>query len=124
MLWCTLLQNWKGHRKRCSAQHSGSGVPHSKHKGLQKIKRMSSLRDYLPCPWCGGLIEVVAINCAIFRHGTFKHNGLQIPPHSKETEVAAWLQTPGLQGCGQPFRYVSVKATPGSALLEPCGWDT
>ena len=38
------------------------------------------------CPHCNELLYISQINCAIFRHGFFKHNLQQINPHANEDE--------------------------------------
>jgi len=62
------------------------------------------------CPHCGGFIEILQLNCGIFRHGIFKANGQQIPPHAPKEAIEAWLAAGALRGCGQPFRVVHGKA--------------
>ena len=58
------------------------------------------------CPHCEQHVIIEQINCAIFRHGSFKHNGEQIPPHSSK-EVCDSLIAEGLiNGCGGPFKVV------------------
>ena len=39
---------------------------------------------YINCPYCNCLIEICEINCGIFRHAIYKHNGQQIDPHSQK----------------------------------------
>ena len=38
------------------------------------------------CPHCNKYIEIIEINCGIFRHGTYKSNNEQIDPHLKKEE--------------------------------------
>ena len=60
----------------------------------------------LPCPHCGMLMEIPHehINCAIYRHATFKVTGQQIDPHAPK-EICDRLVELGLvHGCGKPFR--------------------
>jgi hypothetical protein len=58
---------------------------------------------YLECPHCGGLIEIEAINCGIFRHGIYK-SGTQIPPHDPKKNYGD-----SIWGCGLPFKYENGK---------------
>jgi hypothetical protein len=61
----------------------------------------------LECPHCGGSIVILAIKCAIFRHGTFKKNGRQIPPHTKKELCEEYVAKDMIWGCGKPFRIVN-----------------
>lgn len=55
------------------------------------------------CPHCFTFIEMIEINCAIFRCGIYKDTGMQIPPHlSKEACDALGDQ---IWGCGKPFKF-------------------
>ena len=58
------------------------------------------------CPHCGGdvLIYKKELNCCIFRHGIFKHNGEQIPPHSSKEDCERWKEEDMIYGCGKPFQ--------------------
>lgn len=59
-------------------------------------------RMFVTCPHCQGLIEVVEVNCGIFRHGWLPQQNTQLPPHASKEECEAALQN-GLMGCGKPF---------------------
>jgi len=56
------------------------------------------------CPHCKCLVEIEQLNCRIFRHGTYKHNGKQIPPHSPKHECERLFTEGKIHGCGKPFR--------------------
>lgn len=56
------------------------------------------------CPHCGGVVVIEAVNCGIFRHGTFKASGRQIPPHARKAECDRWAERGEIYGCGKPFR--------------------
>ena len=60
---------------------------------------------FVECPHCGGGILIIAINCAIFRHGVVK-GGEQIPPHEKKSQCDALFEQGIVWGCGRPFRLV------------------
>ena len=65
--------------------------------------------DFLPCPHCDVLIEIVEVNCAIFRCGILKSTGEQIAPHASKEEI----EKLDFWGCGGPMRLVEGK-------LEKC----
>ena len=67
--------------------------------------------DFLPCPHCQVQIEIIEINCSIFRCGIIKSTGEQIPPHASKEEI----EKLEIYGCGQPFRLVEGK-------LEKCDY--
>lgn len=56
------------------------------------------------CPHCQGTVEILEINCAIFRHGVYKRTGRQLPPHALKSECDAAAEQGLLDGCGKPFR--------------------
>ena len=58
-----------------------------------------------PHPECGGMVEVPPnqLNCKIFRHGIFKSNGKQIPPHLEKDKCDALYNQGKIYGCGKPF---------------------
>ena len=56
------------------------------------------------CPHCQQLIEILAINCAIFRCGVYKANGEQLPPHLAREECDRVAAEGLIYGCGRPFR--------------------
>lgn len=59
---------------------------------------------FVTCPHCQQLIEIVAINCAIFRCGIYKQTGQQVPPHAPKTECDRLFEQDLIWGCGKPFR--------------------
>ena len=61
--------------------------------------------EFLPCPTCGVLIEILEVNCAIFRCGVVKATGEQIPPHASKEEI----EKLEIWGCGKPMRLVDGK---------------
>jgi len=46
------------------------------------------------------MIEIIEINCAIFRCGIVKSTGEQIPPHASKEEI----EKLDIWGCGNPMR--------------------
>ena len=56
------------------------------------------------CPHCSCQVEILEVNCAIFRHGTYKHNGAQLNPHLPKAECDRLVAAGAIHGCGRPFR--------------------
>ena len=68
----------------------------------------------LTCPYpdCNIMIEVVEINCAIFRCGVYKNvtdYGKQIDPHLSKQECDRIKKEDKIWGCGRPFKLVDGK---------------
>ena len=61
---------------------------------------------YVSCPHCDNLVEIniSEINCAIFRHGIYKKNMLQIDPHASKEECDNLVKNNEIYGCGKPFK--------------------
>ena len=55
------------------------------------------------CPHCEQMIEIVELNCRIFRCGIKKINGEQINPHLSKDECDKLVEENQLFGCGKPF---------------------
>jgi len=58
------------------------------------------------CPNCQQFVEILQINCAIFRHGIFKISGQQMDPHTPKPQCDQYIQDELIYGCGKPFRVV------------------
>ena len=72
------------------------------------------------CPHCSIQIDIVKINCGIFRCGLYVlKNGKikQIPPHSNEEKVKKIFNKYKVYGCGKPFKYNNGK-------MVKTTWDT
>lgn len=67
------------------------------------------MEKYLECPHCGIMIEIVAVNCGIFRCGVYRDTGQQIHPHLPEPEALP------IWGCSKPFKLHNGK-------LIMCAW--
>ena len=59
------------------------------------------------CPHCGIYIEILEINCRIFRCGIYKTTYAQIPPHLPKMECDLLVQQDLIYGCGRPFMLVN-----------------
>ena len=73
----------------------------------------------IECPHCGGSVEIVEINCAIFRHAYYKGTAEQIPPHTSAHECNRLFLEDAIYGCGGPFRLVEKN---GSWEAEICDY--
>lgn len=58
----------------------------------------------IECPHCQQKIEIVKLNCRIFRCGIFKDNYKQVHPHAPKTECDKLTKQGKIYGCGRPFR--------------------
>ena len=56
------------------------------------------------CPHCNNYVIIEQVNCAIFRHGIFKKNMLQINPHLSKLECDKLIDNNLIYGCGKPFK--------------------
>jgi len=72
------------------------------------------------CPHCEEYIEVLKLNCCIFRHGVFKHNGKQIDPHCKKDLCDKYINENLIYGCGKPFKII--KDENGNFIPEICDY--
>ena len=70
-----------------------------------KIERDGE-RFLFECLHCKCLIQVLVkeINCSIFRHGSFKATGQNIPPHSTKEQIDDAIKKDMIFGCGKPFK--------------------
>ena len=59
----------------------------------------------IECPHCACLVEIEQVNCQIFRHGAYKKNLKQIPPHLPKEKCIELATTNQIYGCGKPFRF-------------------
>jgi len=68
------------------------------------------------CPHCSIPIEILELNCGIFRCAIMKDTGIQIPPHSPKDFCLELAKKDLIYGCGKPFKIVN-------GLVEMCGWE-
>jgi hypothetical protein len=71
---------------------------------LPKGSREVPLMILVHCPHCQQWIEILAINCAIFRCGIYRQTGEQLPPHLSKAECDRVAEQQLIFGCGKPFR--------------------
>jgi len=62
---------------------------------------------FVVCPHCQQSVEIVEINCAIFRHAVFKESGQQLNPHASKEECDRLFEQGTIYGCGKPFQVIS-----------------
>ena len=58
------------------------------------------------CPHCQEFVEILEINCAIFRHAIFKSTGQQIDPHTPKNLCEQYIKDNLIYGCGKPFKVI------------------
>ena len=75
------------------------------------MPRTSVYEITINCPHCQLpiLIHSNEINCAIFRHGTFKNTGKQIDPHTPKLKCDEYAEKGLIYGCGKPFKLAIVE---------------
>lgn len=63
---------------------------------------------HFACPHCETFVSVKIqeINCAIFRHGTYKDSFKQLDPHLCKDECDRLSREDLIFGCGRPFQLV------------------
>jgi len=77
--------------------------------GANNKQIIIEMEDYyiINCPWCLGSVQIIKnqLNCCIFRHGTYKHNGEPMNPHASQQECEDLIQKKEIYGCGKPYRF-------------------
>jgi len=68
---------------------------------------------FVECPHCGQKIEVVKLNCRIFRCGIYKKDYKQINPHMPKDECDSLKSRDLIYGCSRPFMVVDVSGGEG-----------
>lgn len=59
---------------------------------------------FINCPHCDIYVEVLELNCKIFRCGILKNTLKQIDPHLCKIECEKLVNNNEIYGCGKPFR--------------------
>lgn len=70
------------------------------------------------CPHCNCLVEILELNCRIFRHGVYKENGLQVCPHAPKELCNTLSAESRIHGCGKPFRVVEKDGVFGAEVCD------
>lgn len=60
------------------------------------------------CPHCDLLVEIVEMNCKIFRCGVYRTDFVQIPQHLSKEECEKLIENRLIWGCGKPFTLVKI----------------
>jgi len=69
------------------------------------------MNSFVECPHCTILIEILELNCRIFRCGIYKKNLKQIDPHLPKNECDNLFKDKKIYGCGKPFIVEMVNST-------------
>lgn len=72
----------------------------------------------LKCPYCEQYIEIIEINCGIFRCGLYKTDCSQLNPHASREECERVVAEDRIFGCGKPFRVYKMAAS--EYRIEKC----
>lgn len=85
-----------------------------------KVTRLPDNDLSFECPHCLGSIVVSEkdVNCAIFRHATFKDTLKPIDPHAPKNVCTDLVAGGKVYGCGKPFRLVVKDG--GEMFAEKC----
>jgi hypothetical protein len=62
------------------------------------------MNNIVVCPHCNEYVEILELNCKIFRHGILKSNNMQMNPHALEEECNYLIVNNLIYGCGKPFK--------------------
>jgi len=62
------------------------------------------MNNIVVCPHCNEYVEILELNCKIFRHGILKSNSMQMNPHASEEECNYLIVNNLIYGCGKPFK--------------------
>ena len=74
----------------------------------------------IQCPHCEDYLEIISINCGIFRHAVYKNN-CQMDPHASQQECEKAILNQSIFGCGKPFR-VHKPTNETDLKVEPCDY--
>ena len=62
------------------------------------------------CPNCYEYVEILELNCCIFRHGVYINTLIQIDPHLNKIECDKLFNENKIYGCGKPFQIIDNEA--------------
>lgn len=80
---------------------------------------MHPSENFVKCPHCDMYVEVIALNCKIFRCGIYKSTMKQVDPHMRKEECDRISSEDLIYGCGKPFR---VDIINGQYLSRVCDY--
>lgn len=63
---------------------------------------------FIECPHCQIFIEIIELNCCIFRCGILKSNNIQINPHLSKIECDKLTKDNKIYGCSKPFKIIKI----------------
>ena len=69
---------------------------------------------FIECPHCSQMIEIIELNCRIFRCGILKVDYTQIGPHLSKLECDRLTTENLIFGCGKPFRILDTGTNSGT----------
>jgi hypothetical protein len=78
------------------------------------------MEGIVTCPHCKDPVIISQLNCRIFRHGAYRHNGAQINPHETKEECRRLSENSLIFGCGGPFYVKGDSAT--DIIAEVCDY--
>jgi hypothetical protein len=90
---------------------------------------------YIQCPHCERVIEIIELNCCIFRCGVYCYDiNKQIDSHLGKEECEDLVRQEMIYGCGKPFQIIvdpnsDVKTKDLASLQDKitvvvCGYDS
>jgi len=62
----------------------------------------------IECPHCQGMVEIIQIGCAIFRHGIYIQTQQQLNPHASKEICEDAIAKKLIYGCGKPFKIENI----------------
>jgi hypothetical protein len=86
---------------------------------MKMMKTTNTCLNICPYTDCNIGIEIIEINCAIFRCGIYKDSNTQINPHLSKDECDALKKEDKIWGCGRPFQLVTKD---GNCTLIQCDY--
>lgn len=72
----------------------------------------------ISCPHCSLYVEVIALNCRIFRCGIIKETMKQIDPHLPKEQCDELVKGDLIFGCGKPFRVDGTIENPEVSICD------
>lgn len=73
---------------------------------------------FIKCPHCNIMIEVIELNCKIFRCGIYKKGFQQIDPHMPKDACDALVKSESIFGCGKPFMVIEKDKIDSESIAE------